>query len=73
MSYRYLRLRLALYGLTHTKCWQCRRWKGLSTRRCCEPCQLSNLLRALFEGASQEIGDVSLGTRQLTGLGERTE
>jgi hypothetical protein len=35
------------YGLTHTRCFQCHRRKGLSQHSRCYTCQMDNLRRAL--------------------------
>jgi hypothetical protein len=44
------RIRFALYGLTHTRCWQCKQYKGLNLRRNCYGCQIKNLMAMMDEG-----------------------
>jgi hypothetical protein len=50
-KWRYWRLRLPLmaYGLTHRMCWQCHEHKGLNLNRCCDSCQVKNIIALLDE------------------------
>lgn len=41
------RARIAAYGLTHRRCVQCGRLKGLTTYRNCERCQIDNIFKLL--------------------------
>jgi hypothetical protein len=49
LRYRWLRFRSLVYGLTHTRCRQCGKRKGLSAHSRCYGCQWDNLMQFLKE------------------------
>jgi hypothetical protein len=48
-----------LYGLTHRHCRQCGKYKGLSWASRCATCQMTNLMKALYDDSdTRELEEV---------------